>query len=383
MFPKGTDGSKSFIGFNAIENLSAFLDERNPRRILVVRGRGSYASSGLAAALTPLLSRYDVREWRLTSVFPSCEEVDEGVKFALAYAPDLIVAAGGGGVMDTGKLIGFFAGNGLCSKDWFSSRNGFTAPSVPIAAIPSTAGTGSEATHFAVLWRGKEKFSVAHDSMRPVLALVDPQFHRVLPQPVRASSGFDALAQAIESYWSVRSTDESKGFAARAIRSILPCITRGGSDDNALLHMAEGAYWAGKAIDVSQTTAPHAVSYALTGYYAIPHGHAVALTLPSLYEFNSGLSSEDCADPRGAEYVRRTLQELAALLEVQGACQARRLLEDAADSLGLERALGKLGIQNSSDIDLIVEHGFNPERVLNNPRRLTSSQLGKILRMLV
>jgi alcohol dehydrogenase class IV len=215
--------------------------------------------------------------------------------------------------------------------------------------------------------------------MRPVLALVDPHFHRFLPPNVRASSSFDALAQAIESYWSVHATDVSKGFAARAIRSLLPCIVIDRFDDDALLQMAEGAYYAGKSIDMTTTTAPHAVSYAFTGYYRIPHGHAVALTLPSFFEFNGEVSNDDCLDSRGAEYVRKTLQELAKLLGAQDSKQARRVLENIADRLGLERRLSAMGLQTEEDIECIVKHGFNPDRVSNNPRRLTPERLREIL----
>jgi alcohol dehydrogenase class IV len=333
----------------------------------------------LKAALESLLSCYRTEEWSAESVAPSFEEVSKGVDFALAHIPDLIIAAGGGGVLDMGKLIGIFAANKLYPQQWMASKGRFAVSSIPVVAIPSTAGTGSEATHFAVIWRDREKMSAAHNSMRPVLALVDPQFHRALPKAVRASSSFDALAQAIESYWCIYSTDISKNFAERAIRLILPCIALANFDDAALLRIAQGAYWAGRAIDITKTTAPHAISYALTGYCNIPHGHAVALTLPSLFEFNEKLSAEDCLDSRGVEYVSRTLRYLAALLGAQDAFQARRFLEDIVDKLALERRISKLGIQSDADIERIIEHGLNPERVSNNPRRLDMRQLREIL----
>ena len=371
--------SNVFFEFGAIEKLSPFLEAVQAKRILIVHGQNSYGESGLKSALERLLSHWDTGEWITKSTSPSLEEAEKGVLFTLGHKPDVIVAAGGGSVLDMGKLIGIFSANEMFPQRWIKTRETFFKSSIPIVAIPSTAGTGSEATHFAVIWHGKEKFSAAHDSMRPELVLVDPQFHRSLPQPVRASSSFDALAQAIESYWSVHATDVSKEFAVQAIRMLLPCIVLDCFDDDALLQMAKGAYYAGKSIDLTTTTAPHAVSYAFTGYYRIPHGHAVALTLPSFFEFNGKVLDDDCLDSRGVKYVRKTLQELANLLGAQDSKQARHVLEGIIDKLGLERKLSAVGLQTEKDIDCIVEHGFNADRVSNNPRQLTPGHLRKML----
>jgi alcohol dehydrogenase class IV len=252
----------------------------------------------------------------------------------------------------------------------------FERDAVPIAAVPTTTGTGSEATHFAVLWQDREKFSVVHGSMLPDLAIVDPSLAKSQPRYLRDVSALDALAQGIESYWCVNSTDESKRYAKEAIETVHKNLSSGGfSYEDA----AWGACLAGKAINITRTTAPHAVSYALTGHYGISHGNAVFLTLPSFFKYNCNVTEDDCLDSRGAAYVRKTMRELAYMLGANGIGEAVRDLRDILRGLNISGRLSDYGITAES-IDHIVKNGFNPERVNNNPRLLTESALRRILK---
>jgi alcohol dehydrogenase class IV len=142
--------------------------------------------------------------------------------------------------------------------------------------------------------------------------------------------------------------------------------------------MMKAANLSGKAIDLTLTTACHAISYPFTSYFGIPHGHAVALTLGSMLVYNSKVSAKDCLDKRGPDYVQKSTQEITALLGCKSAEEAKRKIEQLMERIGMKTRLSELGLK-STDIGTIVKNGFNPERVKNNPRLLTEQNLRKIL----
>ena len=137
-----------------------------------------------------------------------------------------------------------------------------------------------------------------------------------MPPTITADTGLDALCQAIESLWSVQSTSESIDYATQSIRLAWKHL------EAAVLHpceedrraMSQAAHLAGKAINISKTTAPHAISYTITSKFGVAHGRAVALTLGALLAFNGEISDADCTDDRGAEYVRQTVHTIVNLL---------------------------------------------------------------------
>jgi alcohol dehydrogenase class IV len=143
--------------------------------------------------------------------------------------------------------------------------------------------------------------------------------------------------------------------------------------------MALAANFAGKAINISKTTACHAISYPITSYFKVVHGQAVAITLPSLILYNSDVSKSDIFDMRGVEYVKKVMNELKALFNAKDYTEFKQIVENLMLDIGLEIKLHKLGIKTPDDIDLIIKKGFNPERMKNNPRKLTEKQLRTIL----
>ena len=160
-------------------------------------------------------------------------------------------------------------------------------------AIPTTAGTGAEATRFAVCYDGEIKYSIDFEVIRPSHVALVPEFSATLPDYQKAATNFDAYAQAVESLWAKGATDESKEYANRALVLM--------KEDNWL----EASYWAGMAIDISRTTAAHAFSYYLTSHYGIPHGHAVYMVFEYI-----------CRNNGHPEFIKRvpelkTLRELA------------------------------------------------------------------------
>ena len=143
--------------------------------------------------------------------------------------------------------------------------------------------------------------------------------------------------------------------------------------------MAQAAHLAGKAINITKTTAAHAISYPLTSYFGIGHGHAAALTLPSLLEYNAQVTKQDLLDPRGVSYARQSISEIVELLAASDVSQAKNSLEKLINDIGLETRLSQLGIISEDNMELIVRNGFNPERIGNTPRLLTEQALREML----
>ena len=203
------------------------------------------------------------------------------------------VAIGGGTTIDTAKLLNLAVVSSTPIRDLLARK---TAPErlLPCLAIPTTAGTGAEATRFAVCYDGEVKHSIDFEAIRPSDVALVPEFTATLPAYQRASTNFDAYAQAVESLWAKGATDESREYAHRALRLI---------DEG---NWTEASYWAGRAIDISRTTAAHALSYYMTSHYGIPHGHAVYMVFEYVCRANGH-----------PEYIKsvsglKTLREFAA-----------------------------------------------------------------------
>jgi alcohol dehydrogenase class IV len=190
----------------------------------------------------------------------------------------VVVAIGGGTAIDIAKIVASCFGAGTSPGDSFPDT--FDRP--PLLAIPTTAGTGAEATHFAVMYENGIKKSIAHAQIRPDAALVDSSLSFTAPRRVAASSGFDALCQAYESLLSRKATPRSKLLATSALDLLRGGLEAAIIDRNSQAHadVARGAYLSGCAIDISFTNAVHALSYPLTSRLGIPHGEALAILFP-------------------------------------------------------------------------------------------------------
>lgn len=267
-----------YLGHTAIADLREKLIQLHVQRIFLVRGNHSYTACGAEATLSPVFSELGITmvEYRGFSVNPKMEEATIGVDLFMTSNADCILAIGGGSTMDMAKLIHHYA-----------AQRGII---VPLMAMPTTAGTGAEATHFAVVYINGKKKSIEADDILPDYAFVYPPFTYTNDAYLTACTGFDALAQAFEAYWNKNATVESTQYALKAISLLLhqlpECVNR---PTNLLRdEIIEGAYWAGRAINITKTTAPHAFSYAFTSQCGYPHGHAVALTFPFFAELNLG-----------------------------------------------------------------------------------------------
>ena len=224
--------------------------------IVLVSGRASYAACGAEAFFAPLLAGKSVTHLMTVGENARAEDV-EAKRQSLPAQIDAYVAVGGGTVIDTTKLL-----------------RGVEGERPPFLAVPTTAGTGAETTRFAVYYDHGKKMSADDVRYLPTDQALIPEFTATQTPYQRASTEFDAYAQAVESLWAVGATDESRAYARKAL---------------ALMEAGDqmlGSYWAGRAIDISRTTAAHALSYYMTARYGIPHGHAVYMMFPYVCRAN-------------------------------------------------------------------------------------------------
>lgn len=218
--------------------------------------------------------------------------------------------------------------------------------------------------------------------MLPDYAIVDPQLTMTVPRYITASTGMDALTQAIESYWSIHANETSKSYAKEAIElsmKVLPDVCNNPSAESREA-MMKAAHLAGKAINLSKTTACHALSYPMTSYFGVAHGHAVALTLGEMMGYNDGVREEDVLDVRGKNYVQRTMKEVFSLLGAGNSGEAARKINHLMSAVGLQTKLSQLGIKTGEQLETIVKSGFDSERINNNPRALTEQAVRGILK---
>ena len=323
-------------GEGLIEILSSLLRERVTKQVFLVRGKHSFVSCGAQEVLHKVQDLTGVHfiEYMDFSPNPKDEEAHEGLQRVLEASPDIILAIGGGSVLDIAKLIRHYAAE--------------QGSALPLWAIPTTSGTGAEATHFAVVYREGKKCSVEADDILPDVVLLYPPFTYKNDAYLTACTGFDAIAQAIESYWAKGANEESRTYSFRALDLLwkqLPQLVKNPTDE-LRDQVSEGAYWAGRAINISKTTAPHAFSYEFTSHYGYPHGHAVALTFPFFMRLNG-------------------TEELYRILGVAPS-DAIRKMEEYIMSLGLS-----LHLSSEVDIPTTLQQ-VNMQRLGNNPVDVTS-----------
>lgn len=353
----------------------------NARSVFLVTGKASFRASGAESVLAGMASQVDVRRFNDFEPNPQLEDAERGLALFRKRRCDAMLAVGGGSAIDMAKLIACFASQDAAPADIVTGAAPVGEVRLPLVAVPTTAGTGSEATHFAVVYQDGRKYSVAHPSLLPAIAVVDPDLTAACSPRLTAVSGLDALSQAVESWWCVNATAESQRDACTAMRLVLDhladCVHRPTAKSRQAVSRA--AYLAGRAINVTKTTAPHAISYTMTSHFNVPHGLAVALTLGETLVFNSEVTDADVTDPRGADHVRNSIDELNRLLGCRDARESRARLQNFLRDLGLESRLSEVGIRSDGERDFIAGN-VNVERLANNPRRLNQQQLRDLLK---
>lgn len=292
---------------------------------------------------------------------PLYEDVCKGVDLFQSEQCDAILAVGGGSSLDVAKCIKLYC---QMDNDKLYLEQEYKDTGVKLIAIPTTAGTGSESTRFAVIYYDGKKQSVTHDSIIPYVAILEPKVLKTLPVYQKKCTMMDALCQGIESWWSVNSTDESKKLSKEAVETIMRwwheyIFENTDASAEAIMHAAN---LAGQAICITQTTAPHAFSYKITSLYKLPHGHAVAVGLPVIWEYMLG-NMDKCIDSRGQEYLAGIFNEIVKAMGCQTLTESIAKLRQMIEEMELKNPVS----ENREEELEILSTSVNPVRLKNNP----------------
>lgn len=303
---------------------------------------------------------------------PLYEEVAEGVELFRNEKCDFIIAVGGGSAIDTAKNIKLFS---ALDKNKNYLEQEFVYSPVKSMAIPTTAGTGSESTRFSVLYFNNEKQSISHDSIVPEYVFLEPEFLETLPAYQKKSTMLDAMCQCIEAIWSVNSNQKCRDYAQKGLQlivdNILPYLK---GDRESFKKMMQAANFSGKAINISQTTAAHAMSYKLTSMYGIAHGHAVSLCLPAVWRFMLE-NMDKTAEGITVGHIRSALEIYKDVFGIKSAhdIDVAEQFEFILDLIGLEAP----ELKNQDDIEILTD-SVNPVRLGNNPIVLSRDDIRQL-----
>ena len=243
---------------------------------------------------------FDVRVFDDVEANPSIETVNAALDLYRRSGRDSMVALGGGSPIDVAKVAGVLVGNEGTVHD-FVGLDTFSNPLPPVITIPTTVGTGSEATTFAVVTdhSAKKKVVIGNRLLAPVLAILDPQLTLTLPAPLVASTGLDALTHAVESHLTTVASDFTDAVGLHAVRLIARNIEKAVSperDEETMGYMLHASCLAGMAFSFGRTALVHAMAHPLGAYYDVPHGMANSILLPYVMQYNRPACEDRLAD---------------------------------------------------------------------------------------
>ena len=300
---------------------------------------------------------------------PQYASIKKGVECFKNNKCDAIMAVGGGSAIDIAKCVRLFCSFN-CDGKIVDREN--ANRSVPFMVMPTTAGTGSESTRFAVVYKNGEKISITHESCIPDIVFFDASVLSSLPEYQKKAAMLDALCHSVESFWSINSTEESRRISIKALKIIL------GNWENYLIgdhssqeNMLRAANLAGKAIDIAETTAGHAMSYKLTTLYGIADGHAAAMCVGKLWIYMIKNVDRIC-DQRGVLYLKKIFDELAAAMGCYSPLEAADMFGSILNDLNMEMPDVK-----KEDLEVLV-HSVNKERLKNNPVTIDENNIRKL-----
>ncbi len=307
---------KIFFGRGQFARLGAVLTELGIDRAVLVCGRH----------FAPEAEKLMAADARIRAVFDRVEQnpqlsgIEETVRLCRETDARAVIGVGGGSSLDTAKFAAAVAPNEGEALDYYEGRRAFDAGSrLRILAVPTTAGTGSEVTQVSVVSHGKEKKTINDPAFMPAAAIVDPLLTLGVPPRTTMNTGLDAMAHALEGYWSRNHQPIPDLLAVEAVRLILENLEkayRDGGDLEARSALAYAALLGGLSFALPKTAASHACSYPLSEDYHLPHGEACAFTLDSLVRINADARLEELcrrAGLSGTEELAERIRELKAL----------------------------------------------------------------------
>lgn len=355
-------------GEGCLENVVEIMEKEVAKKVMVFTDKGIEAT-GILDMLTEILDRTE-SEYQIFDDLtpePSYQDIERVMEEVACYEGDFIIAIGGGSVMDAAKLCSVLKGASYTVRDLIENPS-IARKQVKTLMIPTTCGTGSEATCNAIVAIPKEqsKRGIVNDDMIPDYVLLDSQMIKRLPKAIIAATGVDALAHVVECFTSKKATPFSDMYAMEGARLIFHNIREAYHDaDNmdAKSKMMLGAFYGGVAITGSGTTAVHALAYPLGGKYHIAHGVSNAILFAHVMEFNKDACKERLArlcDGVFPELSQKTVEEKADYMIWQ--------IADIVKVTNIPTDLSEFGVK-MEDLDFLVQAGSAQKRLLVNNRK--------------
>ena len=356
--------TRVIFGAGAVEHLGELARELNFKRTLLVADQGLVGSGHVDEAVGPLENAgVEVFRFHDFESNPDTLMIERGTDFVAPFNIDSIIGLGGGSSMDCAKGINFLLTNGGRMADYHGYGKA-TKPMLPMIAVPTTAGTGSEAQSYALISDAETHVKMACGDPKVAfrVALLDPALTVSQPRGVTATSGYDAIAHAVETHVTLKRNPVSELFSREAWRLLEPNYERVLAEPDNLSArgaMQLGAFYAGVAIENSMLGATHACANPLTARYGTEHGAAIAMLLPTVVRWNEQTGTDYCPLLSWSSIAGRNNHM------TPGEELARRL-EALAEVGGLRRNLRSAGISETEIPQLAADAAqqwtgtFNP-----------------------
>ncbi len=360
------------------KEIKKFINQKKYKKFFIITGFNSYYKSGASKYFEKIFRNKKVKIYFKKNNIPEVRELYKIIKDLNKFKPDLIIAIGGGSVLDYAKLSNVLFNEKNPKIKIKRSIYNFKKKKAKLLAIPTTAGSGAEVTPFAAIYIGDQKYSVEHKFVKPDYQFLVPELVISGNKKVKASAGFDAISQALESMLSIKSNTQSLNYSLNSlklsIKNYEKFIKR--PNKNNVLNMCVAANLAGKAITTAKTNGPHAVSYPFSVHYNISHGHAVSLTTSQFLNLYYLKSNESLANFS----IKKRFKKIFNVLKVKNINEFNQLLKKLKKAGSLEGDYKKLGINLDSNYHKILD-GVNAQRLSNCPIKIDVRDIKKIIKM--
>jgi len=357
------------------EDILKYINDKSFKKIFVLCGKKSFVNSG-AENLLKNISNKEIKLFYKKSEIPILEELIEIIKDIKNFKPDLFLAIGGGAVIDYAKIANVVDIRPDLAELIVNYIYPFKKKYTKLAVIPTTAGSGAEVTSNAVIYVDGIKHSFESELLMPDHFFLIPEFLISAPNKIKASSGFDAIAQALESLVSRKSNDKSVEYASKSLRVSVNSFISFINEPNMknATEMSIASNLAGKAISISKTTAPHAASYPFTSLFNISHGHAVSLFFEKFFKFNY----ENIDKSETSFDLKKRFDLIFNLFDVQDINGFNSKISLIKKSANLEDDLTKFNIDIIKSSEVVLK-GINLLRLVNNPVKIDGKDILNII----
>ena len=361
---------------NSAEDIKRFVNDKSFKKIFVLCGKKSFVTSGAENLFKKIITDKEIKLFYKKSELPILEELVEIINDIKNFKPDLILAVGGGAVIDYAKISNVVDVRNDLADLIVNYSYPFKKKFTKLAVIPTTAGSGAEVTSNAVIYVDGIKHSFESELLIPDNFFLVPEFLISAPNKIKASAGFDAIAQSLESLVSKKSNDQSVEYASKSLRVSINSFISFVNNPNMknATEMSIAANLAGKAISISKTTAPHAVSYPFTSLFNISHGHAVSLFFEKFFKFNY----ENLEKSEVPFNLKKRFDLIFNLFDVPNIESFNSKISSIKNQSKLSDNMKLLNIDLDKNIDNIIA-GVNLLRLGNNPVKIDGKDITNII----